>query len=544
MPDGAHHEDWHPRHNPWFIAVAVMMAVFMEVLDTSIANIALPHIAGSLSATTDEATWVLTSYLVSNAIILPMTGWLGNYFGRKRVLLSCVVLFTFASVLCGLAWDLPTLILARIFQGIGGGAMVPIAQAVLLESFPVNKRGVAMAAFAMGVVVAPILGPTLGGWITDNYSWRWIFYINVPFGIAAVFLQQWLVEDPPYIKRNEKADIDFIGFGLLAVWLATLQITLDKGQEEDWFQSRLDLLAGWAFRAFHSSGSLCGNLGRAPVGGFARVQKPQFRRRRPPDAVAGRDSLRHNRRAAVVFTNPDGLSGVASGYAMSPRGCAAFVTTFIVGRLVGRVRMRWMLCFGFTMLAVLSFMLSDINLQVSQMRVIWPSIVNGIAISFIFVPLTTTTMSQLRQQQIGNATGIYNLTRNLGGSIGIAFVTTMLARGAQVHQALMVGNLTPTDPAFNQRLAATNMPSPTTPMPDGDGPGLQPDLQHTRPSGAPVGVRGQFPIVWLPRTRRHSAGFPVQTSQATARQGDRSALRKNPTIASPNLAFGVNTRKH
>jgi DHA2 family multidrug resistance protein len=214
-----------------------MMAVFMEVLDTSIANIALPHIAGSLSATTDEATWVLTSYLVSNAIILPMTGWLGNYFGRKRGCFPVHGMFTFASVLCGLAWNLPTLILARILQGIGGGAMVPIAQAVLLESFPVAKRGVAMATFSMGVIVAPILGPTLGGWITDNYSWRWIFYINLPVGIAGGVPAEWLVEDPPYIKRNLKAAIDFIGFGLLAVWLATLQITLDKGQEEDWFQS-------------------------------------------------------------------------------------------------------------------------------------------------------------------------------------------------------------------------------------------------------------------------------------------------------------------
>ena len=452
MPGSAHPEDWHPRHNPWFIAMAVMMAVFMEVLDTSIANIALPHIAGSLSATTDEATWVLTSYLVSNAIILPMTGWLGNYFGRKRVLLSCVMLFTIASVLCGLAWDLPTLILARILQGIGGGAMVPIAQAVLLESFPVNKRGSAMAMFAMGVVVAPILGPTLGGWITDNYSWRWIFYINVPFGIAAVFLQQWLVEDPPYIKRNQKADIDFIGFGLLAVWLATLQITLDKGQEEDWFQS------SWiCWLTVISALSLIGFIAREFTAEHPLVDLRVFKNRNFTVGLVLMLSL-----AAILYgTTAElplflqtlmGYPALQSGYAMSPRGVAAFVTTFIVGRLVGRVRSRWLLCCGFSLLAVSSFMLSDITLQVSQMRVIWPSIVNGIAISFIFVPLTTTTMSQLRQQQIGNATGIYNLTRNLGGSIGIAFVTTMLARGAQAHQALMVTHLTPLDSAFTRQL--------------------------------------------------------------------------------------------
>jgi DHA2 family multidrug resistance protein len=385
-----------------------------------------------------------------------MTGWLGNYFGRKRVLLSCVMIFTFASVLCGLAWNLQTLILARIFQGIGGGAMVPIAQAVLLESFPMNKRGAAMAAFSMGVIVAPILGPTLGGWITDNYSWRWIFYINVPFGIAAVFLQQWLVEDPPYIKRNEKADIDFIGFGLLAVWLATLQITLDKGQEEDWFQSN------WiCWLATISILSFIGFIVREFKVEHPLVDLRVFKNRNFAVGVLLMLSL-----AAILYgTTAElplflqtlmGYPALQAGYAMSPRGVAAFITTFIVGRLVGRVRSRWLLCFGFTMLAVSSFMLSDINLQVSQMRVILPSVVNGIAISFIFVPLTTTTMSQLYQQQIGNATGIYNLTRNLGGSIGIAFVTTMLARGAQAHQALMVGYLTPTDPVFRQQLAAAH----------------------------------------------------------------------------------------
>src|SRR3954462_13491456 len=208
---------WQPTHNPWLIAVAVMAATFMEVLDTSIANVSLPHIAGNLSATTSESTWVLTSYLVSNAIVLPITGWLGIYFGRKRLLMLCIAMFTIASVLCGMAPNLGFLIVARIFQGIGGGAMQPISQAVLLESFPPAKRGVAMATFAMGVVVAPILGPTLGGWITDNYSWRWIFYINIPVGIMAILMAHAFVEDPPYIKHAKIQRVDALGFGLLAV---------------------------------------------------------------------------------------------------------------------------------------------------------------------------------------------------------------------------------------------------------------------------------------------------------------------------------------
>ncbi|MGO8835846.1 MAG: DHA2 family efflux MFS transporter permease subunit [Limisphaerales bacterium] len=454
MSGDIHHQEWHPRHSPWLIALGVMLATFMEVLDTSIANIALPHIAGSLSATTDEATWVLTSYLVSNAIVLPMTGWLGNYFGRKRVFISCVVMFTLASALCGMAVNLPTLILARILQGIGGGAMVPIAQAIMLESFPPAKRGAAMAMFAQGVVVAPILGPTLGGWITDNYSWRWIFYINLPVGILAFFMAEWLIEDPPYIKRNKQATIDFIGFGLLALWLATLQITLDKGQEADWFG------AEW-IRWFTgiSTASFIGFIIWEFTTDHPLVDLRVFRNRNFTIGLLLMIML-----AAILYgTTAElplflqtlmGYPALQSGYAMSPRGIAAFITTFIMGRLMGRIRTRWLLCFGFTMLAVSSFMLSDITLQVSQARVILPSVVNGIAISFIFVPLTTATMSQLGQKQIGNATGLFNLMRNLGGSIGIAFVTTMLARGAQTHQALMVGHLTPTDPVFRERLAA------------------------------------------------------------------------------------------
>src|SRR5580693_8506484 len=453
MPE-APKQDWRPKHSPWLIAVGVMLATFMEVLDTSIANIALPHIGGSLSATPEEATWVLTSYLVSNAIILPMTGWLGNYFGRKRVLLSCIFMFTFASALCGMAWDLPTLVSARILQGFGGGAMVPIAQAIMLESFPPQKRGAAMAVFAQGVVVAPILGPTIGGWITDNYTWRWIFYINLPVGIFAVLMAKWVVEDPPYIKRNVEATIDYIGFGLLTVWLATMQIVLDKGQEADWFGAEwvrwFTLISAFAFFAF---------IWWEFQSDHPLVDLRVFKNRNFTIGLILMTSL-----AAILYGTTAqlplflqtlmGYPALQSGYAMSPRGVAAFFTTFVVGRLVGKIRMRWMLCFGFSMLALSSFMLSDINLQVGMPSVIWPSVINGMAISFIFVPLTTATMSQLGQQQIGNASGLYNLMRNLGGSIGIAFVTTMLARGAQAHQALMVGHLTPTDPAFAQRFAA------------------------------------------------------------------------------------------
>ena len=339
---------WRPRHNPWLITVSVMMAVFMEVLDTSIANIALPHVAGSLSATPEEATWILTSYLVSNAIVLPMTGWLGNHFGRKRVLLTCIFLFTLASAACGLAWDLPTLVLARILQGFGGGAMVPIAQSIMLESFPIQKRGAAMAVFAQGVVVAPILGPTIGGWITDNYSWRWIFYINLPVGIFAWIMAEWVVEDPPYIKRNLKAAIDYVGFGLLAVWLGTMQIVLDKGQEADWFGT---MWVRWF--TLTSVASFIGFLWWEFKADHPLVDLTVFKNRNFSVGLLLMTTL-----AAILYGTTAqlplflqtlmGYPALQSGYALSPRGVAAFFATFMVGRLVGKLGMRWMLCFGFS----------------------------------------------------------------------------------------------------------------------------------------------------------------------------------------------------
>src|SRR5580704_1839507 len=229
--------EWRPRANPWLIALAVMLATFMVILDTSIAVVALPYIAGNLGATQDESTWVLTSYLVANAIVLPTSTWFSSFFGRKRFLVGCTVLFTLASLLCGLATSMPMLVIARVLQGLGGGAMQPLSQAILLESFPPAKRGAATALFGIAIVVAPIIGPTLGGWLTDNWSWRWTFYINLPVGVLAFFLISMLVEDPPYIRAGRPGRFDGMGFGLVALFLGTLQIILDKGQDADWFSA-------------------------------------------------------------------------------------------------------------------------------------------------------------------------------------------------------------------------------------------------------------------------------------------------------------------
>ena len=455
--------EWRPGHNPWWIAVAVMLAPFMEVLDTSVANVALPHIGGNLSATPEEATWVLTSYLVSNAIVLPMTGWLGNQFGRRRLLLICIALFTAASVLCGMAGSLGFLIVARIIQGLGGGAMVPIAQAILLESFPPSKRGSAMAAFSMGIIVAPILGPTLGGWITDNYSWRWIFFINLPVGVLAFLMAEALVEDPPYIQRAKGA-VDWVGFGLLATWLATLQIVLDRGQEEDWFHSDwicwLTAIAAFGLVAF-LIWELCVEH---PIVDLRVLANRNFAAGLGLITMLGVVLYGTTAAIPIYLQTLMGYTALGSGYALSPRGVAAFLTTIVVGRLVSKIRNTHLLLTGFVLVAISSFMLGRINLSVNMAAVIWPSVVNGVGISFIFVPLTTSAVAYLRQEQMGNATGLYNLMRNLGGSFGIAFVTTMIERRAQIHQAYMVAHVTPFDPAATSTLAT--MRAALTPFTD------------------------------------------------------------------------------
>jgi DHA2 family multidrug resistance protein len=444
-----------PHVNPWLVALAVMSATFMEVLDTSVANVSLPHIAGSMSATTEEATWVLTSYLVSNAIVLPATNWLSNVFGRKRFLATCIALFTFSSLLCGISTSLGMLICARILQGVGGGALQPIAQAILMESFPPAKRGQAMAIYAMGIVVAPIVGPTLGGWITDNYSWRWVFLINLPIGVLSVFLVQWLIFDPSHVSRANVTRIDYWGFGLLIIWVGTLQLILDKGQQEDWLESQwivgglmLTFAAFVAFlirelrtaspivdlRVFHDRNFSVGTtlifvLGGILYGSIALL--PLF--------------------LQTLLRYP----ALQSGMAVSPRGIGAFLATIIVGRIIGKVDSRWLLAFGFTLLAGSSYMLSRLNLEIGFRSVAIPNLLSGVAMSCIFVPLMTVTMGTLRKEELGNATGIYSLMRNIGGGVGISAVTTLVSRTAQVHQAHLVTHLTPFDPAYNTALQQT-----------------------------------------------------------------------------------------
>jgi DHA2 family multidrug resistance protein len=438
--------------NPWLVAAAVMLATFMEILDTTIVTVSLPHMAGNLSATTDEATWVVTSYLISNAIILPASGWLATVFGRKRFLITCIVIFTVSSFLCGTATSLGLLIVARIFQGVGGGALQPLSQAILLESFPPAKRGMAMAAFGIGVVCAPILGPTLGGWITDNFSWRWIFYINIPIGVFAVTMIQQFIRDPHYIRQARPGRIDALGFALMTVWLATFQVILDKGQQDDWFA------AVWIrWFALISVCAMVSFLIRE-----LRAGEPIVNLRVLKNRNFGVGTFLMLMMGVVIYSpltliplflqNLMGYPALLSGLAQSPRGLGSLLMMPIVGRLTGRVDNRLLMITGFSLLGVSCFLFGNINLEMAMGSVVWPNILQGMSMAMIFVPLTTTAMAMLRNDQMGNATGIFNLVRNLGGGVGISAVTTMLARGAQANQAVMVSHLTPYDPAFTRQV--------------------------------------------------------------------------------------------
>jgi DHA2 family multidrug resistance protein len=445
-------EPWQPKAHPGLIAAAVMSATFMVVLDSTVVTVALPHIAGNLSASPDEATWSLTSYLIANAIVIPATGWLGSMFGRKRLLLGCIGLFTLASIACGAANSLSFLIVARIIQGLGGGAMQPISQAVLLESFRPSKRGVAMAIFGMGVVVAPIIGPTLGGWITDNYSWRWVFYINLPVGVFAVMLVQMFVEDPPYVRRARATRVDFVGLILLALWVGTLHIMLDKGQEEDWLSSpfirTLLVTTLLTFPAF----VIWELRTRQPIVNLRILRNRNFLTGSALITVVGAVMYGTTALLPLFLQTLLGYPALQSGLAVSPRGLGSFVAMVVVGRLVGLVDNRFLLFMGFGALGYSAYALGNLNLQIAPIDVIWPNVLNGLAMGFIFVPLTTSAMGTLRNEEMGNATGIYNLLRNIGAAVGITMMTTFLARGAQIHQTALVAHMTPYDAAYQQQL--------------------------------------------------------------------------------------------
>lgn len=429
----------------FWIVLTVMLPTFIEILDTTINNVALRHIQGSLSAGVDESTWIITSYLVSNAIIIPMTGWLSRVFGRKNYLIFSISLFTFSSFLCGMAWGLTSLIFFRVLQGIGGGGLQPLSQSILLESFPKEKYGTAMAIYGMGIIMAPILGPIVGGWIADNFSWRWIYYINIPIGLISILMAYLIIEDPPYLKR-EKLRIDYPGIVFLALGIGCLQVVLDKGEREDWFESNfivtlsiisivsLILLLWWElkkaehpvvnFRLFKDKNFFFGNL----VMFFTFVN------------LFGSIIL-----LPIYVQNLMGYTAFLAGLVLGPAGIVQLIAFPISGKISDKINPKIPLTFGIIMCAYSTYLMSQFSLQAGFWNFVYPRAVLALGMAFVITPLAVMTVAYIPKEKMQDATPLNGVIRNIGGSVGTAIVTTIVSQRAQLHQFRLVENLTPYD---------------------------------------------------------------------------------------------------
>jgi len=438
--------------NKWLITLAVMVPTFMEIVDTSVANVALPHMQGSLNAGTDEVTWVLTSYLVSNAVVLPMTGWLARLFGRKRFLITCITLFTMASFLCGAAPNLATLVFFRILQGAAGGALIPVSQAILMETFPPREQGMAMAIFGVGAMFGPIIGPTLGGWRIDKHKWRWIFYINIPVGIFAVIMAKYFIFDPAYLKRG-KMTIDYWGLALLIIGLGSLQVVLDKGQREDWFNS--SFIIAFSIISIVSLITLIvvELTSKQPIVNLRLFRDVSFASGNFIMFMVGYCLYGSIVMIPLFLQTLMGYDATLAGMLLAQGGVATLVTMPFVGAYIQRYDGRWVVLAGLLMGAYSMFLMQGFTLDASYWAFVWPRVFLGIGLAMIFVPLTTVTLSTIPKEEMGNATGIFNLLRNVGGSVGIALSATFLARLSQEYQTNLASHVTPYNLTTQARLS-------------------------------------------------------------------------------------------
>ncbi len=448
-------EVWRPRFNPWLIAVVVALAAFMEVLDTSIANVALPYMAGNLGASNDQSTWVLTSYLVSNAIILPISGWLAGALGRKRFFMACLSIFTVSSLLCGLAPSLGALLFFRVLQGAGGGGLQPMAQAILADTFPPQQRGLAFALYGITAIMAPTIGPTLGGWITFNYSWRWIFFINLPVGVATWFLVRRFVEDPPYLTRLRKGGVrlDYIGIALLALGIGALQILLDKGQEDDWFGSPFITTLVIVAAVCLISLVIWEWFQKAPILDVHMFKNFNF-------ASA---SLMMFTLGILLFSSlvlmPQflqtlvGYTSELAGLALSAGGLVLLFEMPIMGQLTTKLQARYLIAFGWLALsAAMYYSTKRIDLQISFSAAVWLRIAQVIGLGFLFVPITLVAYIGIPAERNNTVAGIINFMRNMGSSVGTSLVTTLIARRSQFHQQVLIDHIRPDNPNFQNSL--------------------------------------------------------------------------------------------
>ncbi|MCM1010219.1 MAG: DHA2 family efflux MFS transporter permease subunit [Fusobacterium sp.] len=438
--------------NPWITAIPLMLAMFIYVLDGTIANVALPHMAGTFSATRDESLWILTSYMIAGGIVIPTVGWFSKLMGRKNFFMFSIFLFALASMLCGMAKNIEFMIFARILQGFGGGGILPLGQAILLEGFPKEKRGLAMSVFGLGVIVAPIIGPVLGGWITDNWSWPWIFYINVPFGCLAVMLSKKLLYDPPYAQRQKGVKIDKMGFLTLTLWLVSLQVVLDKGNNADWFNAPWIC---WTF-AFSVVAGICFFISQMK-NKESLVDLSVFKDKNFFTGTIIQIVMQGVLYASLAILpqflqNMLGYTAFLSGATMMPRGIGALISIALCSVLSDRIDKRILVATGLVLLGVSTFIFGSLNLQISNINIVIPNFIMGMGMGLSMIPIITISVETLSNEQMTNATGLQNLLKNIGSAIGTSIVGTMLTRFAQVHQYMLVGNLSELNNNFILRL--------------------------------------------------------------------------------------------
>ncbi len=450
-------EVWRPKFNPWLIGVVVAVAAFMEVLDTSIANVALPYIGGNLGASTDQSTWVLTSYLVSNAVVLPISGWLANVLGRKRFFMTCLTIFTVSSLLCGLAPSLGAIIVFRILQGAGGGGLQPMAQAILADTFPPEKRGLAFALYGVTVIVAPTIGPTLGGWITDNYTWRWIFFINLPIGILALFLVLRLIEDPPWAKRKAGAGfgIDYIGISLLVLGVGALQVMLDKGQEDDWFGSHFILTLAIVAAVGLVSLALWEWFYKRPIIDVRLFKNLNFLEANGMMFILGLMLFASLVMMPLFLQSLMGYTAESAGLVLSGGGLLLLFMMPVIGVLSSKIQARYLIAFGWLTLSIGMYYSSrQLDLDISFRSAAFLRLAQVFGLGFLFVPINLASYIGMPQEKSNSVAGLVNFMRNIGSSVGTSMVTTIIARRAQVHQVYLVANVTPEQLSLSQAAAA------------------------------------------------------------------------------------------
>ena len=447
-------EESQPNINPWLACLPTMAAAFMFVLDETIANVALPHMAGSFSVSREESMWILTFYLIASGIVIPMVGWFSKVLGRKNFFIMSIALFTVASALCGFSKNLESMVLARILQGIGGGGLLPISQAILLENFKPQDRGKAMAMFGLVIVLAPIAGPVLGGWLTENWSWPFIYFINIPIGIMTVLLAKTLIYDPPYARKQQNVKTDSFGFFMLSIWLLTLQIVLDKGNNADWFNapwicwlSAISCVTGLAFlisqirnkdslvdlSVFKDKNFFIGTVVQIVMQAVLLASMailPQFLQ-----SLMGYDAYK-------------------SGLSMMPRGLGALLAMILCATLANLIDNRILVMIGLGSIAMASWILGDLNLQISTMNIAIPNFLFGIGLGLAMIPIITLSMATISNAQMTNASGLQNLLKNIGGAFGTSIVATLLSRGAQKHQFMLIQHLTDTAQNYTERVQA------------------------------------------------------------------------------------------